>query len=231
MKQIILFASIILVLWTSSGCTTHQLAKYNFEGRTMAVMAAIPPAPHVFSGYYGRRPYQNEHPIVVAARIGTAIAKEVQADKAEARLDSALQQLDVSERIAKRTLVNASQFLGYRPVSSVTKSDFIMDIRVRKYGIEAESWDGVTSMMIEGDVRIVDPATHQRIWKKEIRVFEKISRSMFGLRGTAAGDLLTARDLSKLTVEEMRLGFENLSDIAADTIANELREDYLKARK
>lgn len=230
MKNLTLF---VLLFFFSIGCSSNRLKEYDFRDRTVSIMAAIPPAPQVFTDrYYDyASSYSRPHPAVVVARVGTAIAKEIQAEKAEARLDSALQQLDVSERIAKRTLVNAAKHLGYRPVSGVSKSDYIMDLRVRRYGINASNWNGAASLLIQGSVRMIDPNTHRQIWKKEISFSERLTGRMLGFGGTAVGSIVTTRQLARLSVPELKNGFESLSDFAADRIAQELQDDYMRTRR
>lgn len=215
-----------------TGCSVNKLPEYDFRDKKMAVMAAIPPQPRVYSDFwYDAHPYGNrrQHPLVTVLRVGTAIAKYVQMDKAEARLDSALNRVDVPEIIARRTLLDAADHIGYAPVKSLRDADFILDLRVKNYGIVADSWSAATSLIIQGDVAIVDNATHKTIWRENLNVRERVSPRLFGLGG-AAGNVFTATDLARLSSREMEEGFRNLALFAAERITNEFQHDYFHKR-
>lgn len=197
----------------------------------MAVMAAIPPEPRVYSNFWlDSGSYERTHPLVIAARAGSAIAKGAQVRKAQARLDSALQYVDVPEIIARETVVNTADFMGLTVANRTKDADYILDLRIEQYGIDADSWQGATSMIIRGDVLIYENTSKRAIWKKELYVRERLSPRMFGISPTV-GNIFTARDLSRLSAKEMETGFRNLSDFAAARISEVLREDYARSRK
>ena len=75
-----------------------------------------------------------------ALRAGTTLAKEITADQTRARLDSAMAQVDLPEHIMDGTLQRCSQYLHLLPVYDPDRSDFLFDMYVNSYGIDAESF-------------------------------------------------------------------------------------------
>jgi hypothetical protein len=101
-----LAAAGLLGLVLLAGCAgsrpTHRLAGVDLVDRPVAVVAAIPPAPRVQSGSPGEGALSVRDPLGSIARLGTAAAKWDAIERAQARLDSTAQLLDVADRIALR---------------------------------------------------------------------------------------------------------------------------------
>lgn len=227
--------ALVLLLATAfpvlSGCGPgHRLRDYDFGDRSVAVIAAIPPGPRVMGNLWAEAFVDPHDPFGSAARIGTAAAKWEQARKAEARLDSAAARVDVAEIVARRALAGSAPTLGLRPVDRPEEADFVLDIRVYEYGLVADSYDGATYFAMEADVVLLDERTRRRIWKEKLREREVLTHSLFGLP-PAAGNVVTARALSRLTVEEMEAGLVRLAEFAADRATRELRDDFLRSRR
>ena len=210
----------------AAGCGgTNHLAEYDFEGRTVAVTAAVPPLPGVFTDPNVVTPVDLNRPAETFLRVGTAVAKEAAARRAEARMDSALARVDVAERLARRTLLQSARYLGYRPVNDLDRADFLLDIRVKEYGLTAHSWDAAVNFVLDAEVRLLDRRARRVVWKKKIRHTEPVTAAIIGF-GPTLGNVFTAATLASLSVDEMERAFKNLADYAADRFAGELREDY-----
>ena len=214
-----------------SGCGPgNRLQEYDFDDRSVAVIAAIPPGPRVIGGPWGEAFVDLRDPIGTAMRVGTAAAKWEQARKAQARLDSAAAGVDVAEIVAVRALTGSAPTLGLRPVDHPEDADFILDIRVYEYGLAADSYDGATYFALEAEIVFLDEVTRETIWKKKLREREVLSSTIFGLP-PAAGNVVTARALARLSVEEMEAGLVRLAEFAAGRVTRSLREDFLESRE
>jgi hypothetical protein len=225
-----LLAASFLALLVLAGCgPSHHLGRYDFADRSVAVVAAIPPQPRVASGPWSEAFVDLRDPIGSAVRVGTAAKKWEEARKAQVRLDSAAAQVDVAEIIARRALSGSAPTLGLRPVNDPATSDFVLDIRVYEYGLVADSYDGATFFAVEADVVLLDGATREVVWKDEVREREVLTNVLFGLP-PAAGNVVTARALARLSTEEMVRGLARLAEFAADRVTRELREDFLDSR-
>ena len=212
------------LLFTAGCAGTNHLAEYDFEGRTVAVTAAVPPLPGVFTDP-AIESLNPEKPVETFLRLSTAAAREIAARRAEARMDSALARVDVADRLARRTLLKGARYLGYRPVNDLDRADFLLDIRVKDYGLTAHSWDAAVNFVLDAEVRLLERRAHRVVWKKKIRHTEPVTATIIGF-GPTLGNVFTAATLASLSVDEMERAFKNLADYAADRFADELREDY-----
>lgn len=216
------------LLFTGCG-PSHRLGDYDFDDRAVAVMAAIPPAPRISGNGWGEAFVDPSDPIGTAVRIGTATAKWDQSRKAQVRLDSAAKRVDIAEIVAVRALQGSAPALRLRPVDRPDEADFVLDIRVYDYGLAADSYDGALFFALEAEVVLLDETTQETIWKQKLREREVLSSTIFGLP-PAAGNVVTARALSRLSVEEMEAGLARLAEFAADRVTRALRADFLDSR-
>src|SRR5690606_8553048 len=202
-----------------AGCSgTNRLREIDLQGRTVAVVAAIPPHPRVQAGDPAEAAVDPYDPVGSAIRVGTAAAKYHEARRAQARLDSAVAQVDTAELI------------GVAPVDRPADADFLLDLRIYDYSLVADSFEGATFFALEGDVLLTDPATGRTLWEREVREREVRDAALFGLPA-AAGNVVTARALSQLSEAAMVDGLERLADYVASRVVDRLRVDYLRSRE
>ena len=229
-RRLIWFAALLLLAAAVAGCASNrELRRHDFSGTTMAVIAAMAPRPVVLTGY-DEAWVDLRNPVRSAARVGTALAKAHEAEAAQRRLDSAFVHIDVAARMAARSLARSAPYLGYTHVADPAEADYVMDVRLHRYGILADSWDSSASFFVDGELLIVDNDRKRLVWKQKIHERELITGSIFGL-GMTAGNVLTARALANLSTEEMIVGLEHMADHTADAISRKLQNDYLKARE
>lgn len=214
---------------TVVGCgARHRLAEYTFRDLTAAALVSAP-GPEVFTGSFID---VVEHDLISSAlRAGTTLAKEVTASQAQARLDSAMIQVDVPERMKERMLQRCSEFLHLQPTPDYEGCDFLFDMYIDSYGIDAESWESMVYFQIDLKVYLLDNTTGLEIWKAHLKRRQPLSRAIFDTGFPAAADVISAITLSQLTVEEMVTGFQYLADEAADHVVRKLRKDYAKSRE
>lgn len=214
-----------------AGCgPSHRLGQYDFADRSVAVIAAIPPGPRVVSGPWSEAFVDLRDPIGSAVRVGTAAKKRAVARDAQLRLDSASAGVDVAAIIARRALSGSAPVLALRPVDDPNTSDFVLDIRVYHYGLVADSYEGATYFAVEADVVLLDAQTREAVWKEKLSEREVLTSTLFGLP-PAAGNVVTARALARLSVEEMERGLIRLAEFAADRVTRTLRKDFLDSRE
>ncbi len=206
-------------------CSSNRLHEYEFNETTVAAMMATPPRAQIFSDsfYLG-----GEGLVETAIRIGTSIGKEIQLRQAQQRLDNAMTKVNIPEQIQKRTLEQSSKYLYFYPVEETQSADFLMMMKIKKYGIEAQSWDASVEFIIDLNVKLIDNIKHIEVWEKTIHEKTMITGSIFGL-GETFGNVLTASALSDLSEEEMINGFTHLADYTADRVAEKMEEDFIEA--
>jgi hypothetical protein len=219
----------LLVALTTGCASAGHLAEYDFRDRSVAVVTIAPAHPDVFTQgdlWLGDRSFAE-----AVVRVVAGIAREEEAQRARIRLDSAVAVVDVSKRMSARVLDQGARQLRARAVDSVPRSDFEIELRVRRYGIEAHNWDDQARFMIDADVLLLDGESGRVIWKANVDEDTRVSSSLLGwaLPG-ALGGFVTADQLASLSVPEMTRALEGLADFCADRMIEKLRAGLEKAR-
>ncbi|MBN1481324.1 hypothetical protein EH223_03025 [candidate division KSB1 bacterium] len=228
MKQskyiMVLFFSAFMVLLA---CSSNKLVEYDLREADIAARTFMPPRANVFTDLNVNF---NPHDIVgTAISVGSTVARENEAIKARARLDSAMQMVDVPAIIEEEVLFRAAEMLNFRPVNEVKAADFVFNMRMEKYGIDAKGWDAGTFFVIESKVELIDNQLQRRIWKRSVTAREPLSPRVFGI-STPIENVMDAVALSQLSVDEMAAGMEFLANFSAEIIAEKLYRDYIKSR-
>ncbi len=206
---------------------TGRLAEYDFRGRTLAMAYDAPPNPAVLTGPYFLRDWDN--PARLLARLGGVIAREVEASRVRPRLDSAVARVDVSGRLAQRTLDRAALHLRALPAESTGDSDFVIEVIVREYGIDAEDWHAAAHFFIDADLFLIGGRDGVQIWRTHIRERDRITPAIFG--SPTARDVVTAVTFASLSVDEIARALERLADFSADRITGRLRDALEKVQR
>jgi hypothetical protein len=193
------------------------------------VISDLPRRPEILSGpYFVGRP--SGDPIRDALRVGARVYREVETRNLRERLDSASTRVDVGHVLEDNTLERAARFLGASPVDEPESADFILELMVVEYGIDAESWDAAAHFYVEADATLIHVATGEEVWREEVDAQEAIGPAIFG-PGRVVRDVVTATSLSQLSVDEMVVALESLADFSGRVITEELREDLRDVRR
>lgn len=219
---------LLLVPTLTTACRgTGRLAEYDFNDRTIAVRSSIPPHPRVLTGpWFLDWPGD---PVRAVIRAGTRIAKEVEASDIRPRLDSAAARTDVSGRLAARALDRAAFHLRADPVDREQDADFVVEVFVKEYGIDAEDWDAAAHFFVEARLVLVDARNGTQVWDTKVTSKDRMAPLVFG--PGAVRDVVTARALASQSVEEIARSLERLADYSADRITERLREAIEKVQR
>src|SRR5690349_8283753 len=136
MRLFVRSLSIPAALFAASACGGyhHHLADYDFSGRSMAVVSIAQPAPSLLTGTVDLSGESIKETVMQA---GSTVASNMEARRARARLDSAVARFDLTNELAQRTLGRTSRYLGVHPAASENDADFLMEIHVHNFGIDA----------------------------------------------------------------------------------------------
>ncbi|MEZ4697761.1 MAG: hypothetical protein R2832_15205 [Rhodothermales bacterium] len=218
------FAAVLLL----SGCgSSNKLADYDYSGRTVAAVYEFPPYPEVLTGAYF--PGHPKRPIHAVIRLGSRIAKEIEANDLREKLAEASDSVDVASLLSDRLLTRSARYLGADPVGDERDADFLLEVRVRDYGIDAEDWDAAAHFFVDAEVVLLERRTGHEIWRNRVKERDNITPAVFG--PIPVRNVVTAHAFSQLSVEEIGAALEGLSEYAADSIADHLRDGLRKARK
>ncbi|MEM1117657.1 MAG: hypothetical protein AAF594_10860 [Bacteroidota bacterium] len=223
--------SLTVVFLATSGCgPSNRLREVSLDGQRVAVTAAIPPAPRVQAGSPLEAGIDVYDPVGTAVRVGTAATKQRQARRAQARLDSVVARVDISDRIARQVLAGAATALRFAPADRPSTADFVLDLRVHDYALVADSFEGATFFVLLGEMRLVDSRTGAELWRTELEEREVLDRALFGMPASV-GNVVTGRALAGLSPDEMARGLARLGDLVALRITDRLARDYLRSRE
>jgi len=193
----------------------------------LAVVTIAPPNPRVFTDDFieaeDRSWFEN------LVRFGSKVARDAQAEEAGEKLAQASQEVDVAGLMADRVLEQSARLLRARPLTSLEGADFELEVRVKEYGIRADSWDSHADFYIQAEVLLLESGTGDRIWREEVDARDAISSGSWA-GGGLLGDLVTAQALGSLSVEEMKAALADLAICSADRIFQELQAAWDRAQ-
>jgi hypothetical protein len=227
-------ALLALVALAGSGCASAgKLAEYDFRDRTVGVISLGSPRPEILTDAELDVNFSN--PLQAALRIGADVAKEVEASRARGRLDQAALEADVSGRMMDRVLHGVAGELRAVPVEDARRAEFELEVVVKRYGIDADTWLGPAHFFVESEVILREAATGRRIWKGKVTEREAISPVVVsaGLGSpahAALNDVVTAAGLASLSPEAMVRMLEALADFSADQVLRNFRRGLEKSR-
>jgi hypothetical protein len=197
----------------------HHLAEYPFASRTLAVVYIAPPAPELLTSYYDLRSSQNALEAVV--RAGADVAREREGRRASARLDSATARIDIPTMLAKRTVERASRYLGTRPVPDENQADYLMEVRMERFGINAKA-DEAAYLFTFAEAVLIDRRTGREIWNSNVHGRERLTPYVES-SSPIPGSVITASTLGSVTVADFQGALNQLMDYSSTLITNELR--------
>jgi hypothetical protein len=217
----------LLALVFASACGgRHHLEQYNFSNRSIALVFIEAPSPELLHGWFSIRPSQNAVQNVV--RAGAAVYKEIEARKAVTRFDAASRQVDFRDELARRTLERTSRYLGTRVAATPDSADYLLEINMRSFGLDARS-NNSTDMFMRAEAVLIHRITGREIWREGIRARDQMTPWVYG-GGVVPSAGISAIALSTVSVEDFRRALDQLVDFTSTLITNELREKLRDVR-
>ena len=205
----------------------HHLAEYPFASRTLAVVYIAPPSPVLLTSYYDLTNSQN--PVEAVVRAGADVAREKEGRRASARLDSATARIDIPAILAQRTLQRASRYLGTRPIADENQADYLMEVRMERFGINAKA-DEAAYLFTYAEAVLLDRRTGREIWNINVHGRDRLTpyvQSTSPIPGSIAwrtGALgSTASTLGSVSVADFQGALNQLMDYSSNLITDELR--------
>jgi len=227
----------ILVLISLFACSTayKKLIPYTFNDKTVAATVTSTPWGNVTTNSYftistDSKKSSSENLFNTLVNIGSTVVNAIEAGKTQAKLDSAMKDVNVAEIIKTQTLQQGSDILHYNPIDDTRSADFLFSLTINSYGIGANSWASSVNFNMDVTFKIYDNHTSTLIWKTDVSESRPVSSSFFLTGSTAVGNVLTAVQLSQLTQDQMRTGFTHMAEFAANKLVEKLQKDYAKSR-
>jgi len=197
----------------------HHLAEYPFASRTLAVVYIAPPAPELLTSYYDLTNSQN--PVEAVVRAGADVAREKEGRRANARLDSASARIDIPAILAQRTLQRASRYLGTRPITDENQADYLMEVRMERFGINAKA-DEAAYLFTYAEAVLLDRRTGREIWNINVHGRDRLTPYVQST-SPIPGSVITASTLGSVSVAQFQGALNQLMDYSSNLITDELR--------
>lgn len=197
----------------------HHLAEYPFASRTLAVVYTAPPTPELLTSYYDLTNSQN--PLEAVVRGAADVAREREGRRAKARLDSAAARIDIPTVLAQRTLQRASRYLGTRPVTDENQADYLMEVRLERFGINAKA-DEATYLFTFAEAVLIDRRTGREIWNVNVHGRDRLTPYVEA-SSPIPGSVIAAGTLGSVKVADFQNALNELIDYSSTLITNELR--------
>ena len=205
----------------------HHLAEYPFASRTLAVVYVAPPAPELLASYYDLSSSQN--PLEAVVRGAADVAREREGRRAQARLDSAASRIDFPTVLAQRTVQRASRYLGTRPVTDENQADYLMEVRMERFGINAKA-DEATYLFTFAEAVLIDRRTGREIWNVNVHGRDRLTPYVEA-SSRIPGSVIAAGTLGTVKVADFQNALNELMDYSSTLITNELRAALRDVRK
>jgi hypothetical protein len=219
----------MLLLLASAACGRgHHLGEYDFSNRSMALVVIAPPAPGLLTPGWGL----NESNDVVGAviRAGSKVARDVEGRRARARLDSATSRVSMADTLARRTLDRTSRYLGLRPVPATADADFLIEVHMRDYGVDARG-ESAAYLYTNAEAVLLDRRTGREIWNVEVHGTDRLTPIIRGTGSIPGGGIVTAGTLHMVTVADFQQALDQLITLSSNRIADELRSSLRDVRR
>jgi len=208
------------ILFSLAACGGgHHLADYPFASRTLAVVYVAPPAPELLTSYYDLRNSQN--PVEVVVRAGADVAREREGRRANARLDSATARINIPAVLAQRTLERASRYLGTRAITDENQADYLLEVRMERFGINAKA-DEAAYLFTYAEAVLLDRRTGREIWNVNIHGRDRLTPYVQST-SPIPGSVITASTLGSVSVADFQGALNQLMDYSSNLITSELR--------
>lgn len=220
------FLMVAVTLFAATGCGKHYLNQYEFSERTLALEYIEPPAPELLHGWYNVDVGGNA--VQTAVNAGATVAKEIEVRRASARLDSAVRQVDVASRLAQRTLERASRYLGTRVSDTPRQADYVLEIHMQRFGIDARS-NRATYLFTRAEAVLLDRRTGREIWSEEVRGSDRLTPYVVGSRNVPSA-IINAATLHTVSVADFAEALDQLVTYTSSLITDELREKLRDVR-
>lgn len=218
---------LVLALGLSACGARHHLARYDFAGRTVAIVHVTPTSGDLRLGTFSA---EGDSPVEAVLNAGSRLAVEVEARRVRARLDSAASLVSVGSRMADRTAERATMYLGARRVPAPSSADYVLDLRIRSYGVSARDWQSAANLYLEADVVLLDAATGVEIWTTRVNGWNAITPRV-ARTGGVPRDVITAAGLLTVSVADLERTLQRVVDVSADAATDELREKLRDVRR
>lgn len=205
---------------------SHRLAEYDFRGATLAAVAEVPARPDILTGphFIGA-----SSPVEALLQAGSRAAREVAVRSLRGKIERAEERVNVGAILEDEAQRRAGRYLRADASPAVSEADFLLEVFVHGYGIEATDWDASAYFFMDADATLLDQRSGAEVWRAGVKAREPMGPEIFG--PGIARDVVTAAAILDLSEEDVGHALERLADFAAAQVTDRLRGDLADARR
>jgi hypothetical protein len=211
----------------ASCATVNGLDTYDFQGSSLAAHMRTPPEPRMDVSYDVT--LDSHNPFYSALSVMTNLAKAAQAEKAQDAMREALLSVDLPAIIRDQSFSACAFALGTEQAERTADSDYLLDLEIRDWGIEASSPSSAVMLRVRLTASLYKTSGRELLWQRDIRTSSPASPAMFAV-GQVIGNMVTATALSNMTADELAKGFTELGRESARAVVRQLQRDMNRAR-
>ncbi len=207
---------------------SHHLGEYDFHGSLLATVVDVPPYPEIATGPLVVDAPKGNDPIRSVLRTGSRVAREVAVHGSQEKLERAAGRVDMAAVVEDDALRRSTRILR-ADAGSESSADFLLEIVVDRYGIEARDWDASAYFFINARASLVDRSSQRWVWRAKVKATSPVGPEVFG--HDVVRNVVTTAAVTDLSEDDMVRALQQLSEFSATEITNRLREDLLDARR
>ncbi|MEJ2204338.1 MAG: hypothetical protein P8170_09525 [Gemmatimonadota bacterium] len=218
----------VAVAWAGGACgPSHRLGEYDFRGATLSTVAEVPTTPDILTGPHFVGTPSNA--VEALLDLGSRAARELSVRSIQDKLERATERVNVGAILEDEAQRRASRYLRAETSPTVEDSDFLLEMYVYEYGIEASDWDASAYFFIDAEATLLDQNGAVEVWRAGVKARDPVGPEIFG-EGVVR-DVVTATAILDLSEEDMVRALERLAGFAATEITGQLREDLLDVQR
>jgi len=222
-----LVRSSALLLAIAACGPSHRLGEYDFRGATLITVAEVPVTPDILTGSHFVDVPSNA--VEALINVGARAARELTVRSIEEKLERATERVNVGAILEDDAHRRASRYLRAETSAAMEDADFLLEIYVYEYGIEASNWDATAYFFIDAEATLLDQRGALEVWRAGVQARDPVGPEIYG-EGVVR-DVVTAAAILDLSEDDMVRALERLAGFAATHITEQLRADLLDVQR
>lgn len=226
-RRLTLLAVLALTLSGAACGPSHHLGEYDFRNKLLATVVDAPAYPEIVTGPLVVDAPKDGGAVRAVLEAGSRVAREVAVRRVQDKLEKASDRVDMAAVMEDDALRRATRILR-ADAGTTSSADFVLEIIIDRYGIEARSWDASAYYFINARAVLEDRSSQRLIWDVKLKATSPVGPQVYGQ--DVVRNVVTAAAIADLSEDDMVRALQQLSEFSATQITNRLRNDLLDSR-
>ena len=128
----------------------------------------------------------------------------------------------------RRTVERVNLYLGTRPASNSNDADYILEVNMRRFGIDARS-SSAAYLYTRAEAVLIDRHSGREIWSVDVHGRDRLTPWVIGTR-TVPSSIFTAATIHNVSVDDFQQALDQLVTSSSNAITNQLRDKLRDVR-